>query len=102
MKRLMPPSVIHVRDMAEGDVYIGRRHNRLGLPASKWANPHHVDAALGGREQAVEAYRRHLLASKALLAALPELRGKRLACWCAPQACHGDVLLELANGGEAV
>jgi hypothetical protein len=29
---------------------------------------------------------------------LPELRGKNLACWCAPeQPCHADVLLELAN-----
>ena len=27
-----------------------------------------------------------------------ELRGKNLACWCAPScACHADVLLELAN-----
>lgn len=27
------------------------------------------------------------------------LRGKSLACWCAPGApCHADVLLELANG----
>lgn len=27
-----------------------------------------------------------------------ELRGKDLACWCAPdQACHADVLLEIAN-----
>ena len=25
------------------------------------------------------------------------LRGKTLVCWCAPQACHGDVLLELAE-----
>ncbi|MGI0521813.1 DUF4326 domain-containing protein [Microbacterium maritypicum] len=29
------------------------------------------------------------------------LRGRDLACWCRPgQACHVDVLLELANGGE--
>ena len=28
-----------------------------------------------------------------------ELAGKNLACWCKlDQACHGDVLLELANG----
>lgn len=27
-----------------------------------------------------------------------ELRGKNLACWCAPgQPCHADVLLDLAN-----
>lgn len=33
-----------------------------------------------------------------ILARLPELRGKNLACWCKPgQPCHADVLLELAN-----
>lgn len=33
-----------------------------------------------------------------LLRRLPELRGKNLACFCAPEfACHADVLLELAN-----
>ena len=26
-----------------------------------------------------------------------ELKGKVLGCWCAPQACHGDTLAELAN-----
>lgn len=31
------------------------------------------------------------------LARIPELEGKILGCWCAPQACHGDVLAELAN-----
>lgn len=29
---------------------------------------------------------------------LAQLRGKNLACWCGPgEACHADVLLELAN-----
>lgn len=33
-----------------------------------------------------------------LLKALSDLRGKNLACWCAPgMPCHADVLLELAN-----
>ena len=33
-----------------------------------------------------------------LIARLPELAGKNLACWCKPGApCHADVLLELAN-----
>ena len=26
-----------------------------------------------------------------------ELKGKVLACWCAPEACHGDVLAKIAN-----
>jgi hypothetical protein len=30
------------------------------------------------------------------------LAGRDLACWCPlDQPCHGDVLLELANGGDA-
>ncbi len=33
-----------------------------------------------------------------ILGNLHELRGKNLACWCAPDApCHADVLLEFAN-----
>jgi hypothetical protein len=31
------------------------------------------------------------------MAALPELRGKRLVCYCHPLPCHGDVLAELAD-----
>lgn len=35
---------------------------------------------------------------QAILARLPELRGRDLACWCPPGCpCHADVLLELAN-----
>ena len=26
-----------------------------------------------------------------------ELKGKTLGCFCAPKACHGDILLALAN-----
>ena len=33
---------------------------------------------------------------------LAPLRGHDLACWCPPSSpCHADVLLEIANGGEA-
>jgi hypothetical protein len=33
-----------------------------------------------------------------VMAILPTLRGKNLACWCKVGApCHGDVLLEFAN-----
>src|SRR3546814_12591131 len=35
-------------------------------------------------------------------AVLPQLRGRRLACWCAlDQPCHADVLIELANRQSA-
>lgn len=39
---------------------------------------------------------------QAVLMRLHQLRGKNLACWCKPgDPCHADVLLELANGGDA-
>ena len=40
---------------------------------------------------------------KAVLEALPSLRGKNLACWCPlpergePDSCHAALLLELVN-----
>ncbi len=27
----------------------------------------------------------------------PELAGKVLGCWCAPHACHGDVLVRMVD-----
>jgi hypothetical protein len=48
-------------------------------------------------EEAVDLFRRGV---PAWFSAhdLAELRGKNLACWCAPGApCHADVLLDLAN-----
>lgn len=77
------------------DVYIGR--------PSKWGNPFsHQDGTLAefkvsSREEAVTKYREFLLNNVDLMASLSELRGKVLGCWCSPQACHGDILSELAN-----
>jgi hypothetical protein len=83
----------------EGVVYIGRAMHRGGwrLPASKWANPFKIGRD-GTREEVITKYREHVLLSPELLAALPELRGKVLGCWCAPLPCHGAVLAELADG----
>jgi hypothetical protein len=36
----------------------------------------------------------------ALLANLRELCGKNLICWCAPDRCHAEVLIELAGRSE--
>lgn len=80
------------------DVYIGR--------PSKWGNPFsHKDETLaefkvGSRDEAVDAYAGWIMEQPELLAALPELHGKVLGCWCAPRRCHGDVLVELANACE--
>lgn len=86
------PKVVHCK-RASYDVYIGR--------PSKWGNPF-VIGRDGTREEVIEKYRDWLLNCNDLkaaeaLASLSELKGKVLACWCAPKACHGDVLVELAN-----
>lgn len=80
-------------------LYIGRAFNMGGwkLKASKWMNPYKVnDAAFNGDINGLlQAYREYVLAKKELMDALPELSGKKLACWCHPEPCHGDVLIEL-------
>lgn len=79
--------VVHCK-RSNYDVYIGR--------PSKWGNPFSIGKD-GTRSQVIEKYRAYLLSNDDLLNALPELKGKVLGCWCAPLACHGDVLSELAN-----
>ena len=79
------------------DVYIGR--------PSKWGNPFsHLDKSAARfkcltREEAIARYEEWIFTQPELLGSLHELRGKVLGCWCAPKACHGDVLLRLANDG---
>ena len=77
-----------------GFVYIGRGVG--GFARSKWANPYRIGKTCT-REQSIEKYRKRLQGKPDLLAALPELRGKLLGCWCYPLPCHGNVLAELAD-----
>jgi hypothetical protein len=98
----MATTVVHLRrkngvSLVEYDVYIGRPMYQGGwrLPGSKWANPFKV-ASEADREGALIKYEAHVRASPELMAALSELRGKRLGCWCRPLlSCHGDILVNL-------
>ena len=85
-------------EVGPNEVYIGRS-TRNGWRKSRWGNPFTVrsNATQEQRTEVIAMYRRWLLLQPDLLAALPEIRGKDLVCWCAPDLCHGDVLLELAN-----
>ncbi len=88
-------------------------------PGRKWGNPFRAGefynvaeeengAVIDRRKchsaaEAVQMFREYMDydMSLDLVEALPELRGKNLACWCPlDQPCHADVLLELANEGE--
>ena len=72
-------------------VYVGR--------PSKWGNPYGIGPD-GTREEVVAKYAEYIKTQPELLAALSELKGKDLMCWCSPAACHADVLLALANGDK--
>ena len=86
--------------MPENTIYVGR--------PSKFENP--FSAREVGYSRAVELFKKWLngeldnkqpdLISQRhdLIKNLPELKNKNLACWCKKSnACHADVLLNLAN-----
>ena len=62
-----------------------------------WLTGTITDGEIEGRYPSLVA--KHLIARRRrVLASLHELRGKNLACWCSTsQACHADLMLELAN-----
>ena len=69
---------------------------------SKRGNPFRIGRD-GNRDQVIKMYEVHVRRRPDLIAALPELAGKRLGCYCKPLSCHGDVLVKLlreTNGGE--
>jgi hypothetical protein len=64
---------------------------------SPWGNPFEMPGD-GDRLTVIRNYEEHYLPYKpSLLGRLGELRGKALACWCAPAPCHGDVLKAWAH-----
>ena len=81
----MYEKVVHCKK-EEFDVYIGR--------PSKWGNPYSIGKD-GDRELVLVKYRAYLENHPELIKqAREELNGKVLGCWCKPNACHGDILIE--------
>lgn len=83
--------VVNVHHKTPYDVYIGRA--RQGEEANVWGNPYALDER--GREVCILRYLGHVQRTK-LWQHTHNLAGKRLGCFCAPQACHGHILAELA------
>lgn len=85
------PRVVRCRKgkpLLRNTVYIGR--------PTQFGNPFHIGPD-GTREEVVDKYRTYFeerLKEPVFRATLEGLRGKNLACWCAPAACHGDVILD--------
>lgn len=93
------PSVLNIRDLdgriPPGAVYIGR--GKGGAP-TKWGNLFTMNGE-SDRARVINNYREWLLLQPDLMEeARQELGGRDLVCFCAPKACHGDILVAVANG----
>jgi hypothetical protein len=80
--------------MPEGAVYVGR--------PGKWGNPYPKGKTEFSNHSAEETVRLLKKYAERTIRDNPDslepLRGKELVCWCPlEQACHADVLQELAN-----
>jgi len=89
----------------EEHVYIGRKGVvfingvRYPLYDSFWANPYKISEKIS-REQSIQMYKEYIekkILDNNLIPKLLELKGKKLGCWCKPECCHGDVLVELVK-----
>lgn len=70
-------------------VYVGR--------GSEWGNPFRIGED-GSREVVLAKFKAMLYGDPLLLKRVKQrLQGKDLVCFCAPLACHADILLEVAN-----
>lgn len=83
--------VINARDGVpiSDAIYVGR--------PSDFGNPFTIGVH-GNRKQVIEKYKALVAKDPAFIKRIKkELKGKDLICWCAPKACHADILLEIAN-----
>lgn len=87
------------------DVYIGRKgHGCDGY----FGNPHllRTKATPQDRAHVLDLFRRYFLdrveRDAEFRRRVLDLRGKRLGCFCKPQACHGDVIAEWVDSQPEV
>lgn len=69
-------------------VYVGR--------PTMWGNPFEIGKD-GTREEVIEKYRIFVQDHPGFREKIKKLKGKDLVCWCSPEACHANVLMEVAN-----
>lgn len=93
------------------NVYIGRKGivfvdgKRFPDKDSVWHNPYKITTEYN-RSQVLSLYELYIrkriesnieIDGKTYLEHLLSLRGKNLGCWCAPEPCHGDILIKLID-----
>lgn len=101
------PKYQNLRDWNEDEnnIYIGRKGvvfidgKRYPSENSIFCNPFKIDQN-NDREKVLKKYKDHLqekLKDEDFREKFLNLEGKTLGCWCKPEKCHGDVIVELLN-----
>ena len=108
VKCIRPIGYDNLREWMEGaeNVYVARRGVvfvdgvRYPMTDSPFANPYKIGRD-GSRSDVLEKYREWLEKQVSDGTISPEmiesLRGKTLGCWCAPEPCHAEILIDYLN-----
>ena len=67
---------------------------------TEWGNPFEMGPD-GDRDTDCDSYEIYFGRKFSLHTRVSDLRGKVLVCWCYPQRCHGDYLVEKTEGANA-
>ena len=106
--KFIRPQYNNLKEWMEDDnnVYIGRAgvvfidNVRFPKNASPFCNTFKVGKD-GTREEVILKYKEYIVTKlkneDSLKDELIKMKGKKLGCWCYPESCHGNILLELIN-----
>jgi hypothetical protein len=91
------------------NIYIGRagvvfiNNERYPKQSSIFCNPYKIGKD-GNREEVLEKYKNYIIKKIEndidIKKELMKLKDKNLGCWCSPDPCHGNILLELISKYE--
>ncbi len=78
------------------DVYIGRQgYGKLAHRDGYFGNPYKIGVD-GTREEVLSKYKDYFVnrtrTDREFYESIMDLKGKRLGCFCKPEACHGDII----------
>lgn len=87
-KKMNKTKVVNLKTGEPYDIYIGR--------PSIFGNPFLIGRD-GTRDEVIKKYRHYVRSTPDLMDEIKKLRGKILGCFCKPENCHGDILVEIAE-----
>jgi hypothetical protein len=96
-----PTRLVNIKNTREFDVYCGRARPNMKCDGSDgyFGNPYHVEPH--GREMAISMFRsyfeRRIKTDPVFRLRVLALRGKVLACYCHPLACHVQIIIDWIN-----